>query len=153
VTSLGTVHATRRRLPYFDHRIPERAAEASAFRQQLARAFAATPHLEVSSLHAGPRGPHPRGSFEVLFTREVFTDYVAWLMFVRPEHLTGEHVRGTAIDLRASARPSARTQSAMIEVLPRPVASSMSVGNRPASRAEKSRCCQRHALSWPVSAR
>jgi len=72
---------------YFDHRIPERAAEARAFCQQIARAFSATPHLEVSSFHAGPCGPHPRGSFEVLFTREVLTDYVAWLMFMRPEHL------------------------------------------------------------------
>ncbi len=72
---------------YFDHRIPERAAEASAFRQQIAHAFAATPHLEVSSLHAGPCGPHPRGSFEVLFTRDMFADYVAWLMFTRPEDI------------------------------------------------------------------
>lgn len=72
---------------YFDHRIPERVAEASAFRRQIARAFAATAHLEVSSFQAEPCGPHPRGSFEVLFTREVFADYVAWLMFMRPENL------------------------------------------------------------------
>lgn len=70
---------------YFDHRVPQRVAEASAFRQQIARAFAATAHLDVSSFHAGPCGPHPRGSFEVLFTRDVFADYVAWLMFTRPE--------------------------------------------------------------------
>jgi aromatic ring-cleaving dioxygenase len=72
---------------YFDHRISQRVAEAAAFREQIARAFAETAHLEVSSFHAGPRGPHPRGSFEVLFTREVFVDYVAWLMFTRPEGL------------------------------------------------------------------
>ncbi|MBE2241687.1 MAG: hypothetical protein IAE86_02960 [Burkholderiaceae bacterium] len=28
--------------------------------------------------------PHPRGSFEVLFTREAFADHVSWLMFNRP---------------------------------------------------------------------
>jgi DOPA 4,5-dioxygenase len=72
---------------YFDHRVAERAAEASAFREEIACAFAGTPHVEVSSFQPGPAGPHPRGSFEVLFTRDVFADYVAWLMFMRPEHL------------------------------------------------------------------
>ena len=33
------------------------------------------------------QGPHLRGSFEVLFTREAFTDYVSWLMFSRPPWL------------------------------------------------------------------
>ena len=51
------------------------------------RTFAATAHVEVHSLIPFPAGPHPRGSFEVLFTREVFADYVPWLMFTRPESL------------------------------------------------------------------
>ena len=45
-----------------------------------------------------PAGPHPRGSFEVRFTREVFAEYVPRLMFMRPEPLdvlvhplTGSH--------------------------------------------------------------
>jgi aromatic ring-cleaving dioxygenase len=41
----------------------------------------------VHSLISAPAGPHPRGSFEVLFTREAFADYVSWLMFARPESL------------------------------------------------------------------
>jgi len=69
---------------YFDHAAPERVAEASAFREFIRRTFAANPHLEVRAFHAAPAGPHPRGSFEVLFTREAFADYVPWLIFVRP---------------------------------------------------------------------
>ena len=69
---------------YFDHEVPARIAQARAFRDHIERAFAATPHLEVRSLIPAPAGPHPRGSFEVLFTREVFADYVSWLMFERP---------------------------------------------------------------------
>ena len=51
------------------------------------RTFAGTAHLEVHSFIPAPAGPHPRGSFEVLFTREVFADYLSWLMFARPERL------------------------------------------------------------------
>jgi len=72
---------------YFDHAAPECVAEACAFRDLIQRTFAATAHLEVSAFVPRPAGPHPRGSFEVLFTREVFTDYVSWLMFTRPEKL------------------------------------------------------------------
>jgi aromatic ring-cleaving dioxygenase len=72
---------------YFDHDVPERVAEARAFMDSLRSTFAATPHVVVSSFAARPVGPHPRGSFEVLFTREIFADYVAWLMFMRPASL------------------------------------------------------------------
>jgi len=72
---------------YFDHTSPECVAEARAFRDLIRRTFAATAHVEVSSFIPRPAGPHPRGSFEVLFTREVFADYVSWLMFARPEKL------------------------------------------------------------------
>jgi aromatic ring-cleaving dioxygenase len=72
---------------YFDHATPERVAEARAFMGFIERTFAATDHLQVSSFILAPAGPHPRGSFEVLFTREVFSDYVSWLMFTRPERL------------------------------------------------------------------
>ena len=33
------------------------------------------------------QGPHLRGSFEVLFTRDAFADCVSWLMFSRPPWL------------------------------------------------------------------
>lgn len=69
---------------YFDHREPEKVREARAFRDRIADAFSGTAHVEMSSFHDGPVGPHPCGSFEVLFTREVFADYVPWLMFTRP---------------------------------------------------------------------
>jgi len=72
---------------YFDHTEPERVAEARAFMDLIKLTFAATAHLEVSSFFPAPAGPHPCGSFEVLFTREVFADYVSWLMFARPESL------------------------------------------------------------------
>jgi aromatic ring-cleaving dioxygenase len=72
---------------YFDHAAPERVAEARAFMDLIRRTFAATAHVEVSSFIPFPAGPHPCGSFEVLFTREVFADYVSWLMFARPESL------------------------------------------------------------------
>lgn len=72
---------------YFDHAAPECVAEARAFMDLVHRTFAATAHVEVSSFLPTPVGPHPRGSFEVLFTREVFADYVSWLMFMRPESL------------------------------------------------------------------
>lgn len=72
---------------YFDHAAPECVAEAHAFRDLIQRTFADTAHVEVHSFIPGPVGHHPRGSFEVLFTREVFADYVSWLMFMRPESL------------------------------------------------------------------
>ena len=72
---------------YFDHTAPKRVAEARAFMELIQRRFAATNHVEVHSFISAPAGPHPRGSFEVLFTREAFADYVSWLMFARPESL------------------------------------------------------------------
>jgi aromatic ring-cleaving dioxygenase len=72
---------------YFDHTVPECVAKARAFLDLIGRTFAATSHVEVHSLLPFPVGPHPRGSFEVLFTREAFADYVSWLMFARPEKL------------------------------------------------------------------
>lgn len=72
---------------YFDHTVPKRVAEARAFMDLTHRTFAATAHVEVHSFIPAPVGPHPRGSFEVLFTRRVFADYVSWLMFARPQHL------------------------------------------------------------------
>lgn len=52
------------------------------------RTFAATPHVEVHSFVPVPAGPHPCGSFEVLFTRDVFAEFVSWLMFERPDDLS-----------------------------------------------------------------
>jgi len=72
---------------YFDHAVPEHVAEARAFMDLSRRTFAETAHVEVHSFIPFPAGPHPRGSFEVLFTREAFADYVPWLMFTRPASL------------------------------------------------------------------
>lgn len=72
---------------YFDHTAPERVAEARAFMELIERTFAAINHVELHSFISAPAGPHPRGSFEVLFTREVFAEYVSWLMFARPESM------------------------------------------------------------------
>jgi aromatic ring-cleaving dioxygenase len=72
---------------YFDHTAPECVAAARAFMELIERTFVATAHVQVHSLILSPAGPHPRGSFEVLFTREVLADYVSWLMFERPERL------------------------------------------------------------------
>jgi aromatic ring-cleaving dioxygenase len=72
---------------YFDHASAECVAEARAFMILIQRTFAATDHVKTHSFISAPAGPHPRGSFEVLFTREVFADYVSWLMFTRPERL------------------------------------------------------------------
>jgi aromatic ring-cleaving dioxygenase len=73
---------------YFDHESLEGVAEARAFMALASRTFASTPHVEVHSLVPRPAGPHPRGSFEVLFTREAFADYVSWLMFERPSRIS-----------------------------------------------------------------
>jgi len=72
---------------YFDHAAPECVAEARAFMDLIRQTFVATVHVELHSFIRAPTGPHPRGSFEVLFTSEVFADYVSWLMFARPESL------------------------------------------------------------------
>ena len=72
---------------YFDHTAPECVAQARTFMELIRQTFATTAHLEVSSLLPFPIGPHPRGSFEVLFTRDVFADYVSWLMLARPSNL------------------------------------------------------------------
>jgi len=72
---------------YFDHAAPARVAEARAFMDLIRRTYAATSHVEVHSFMPHPAGPHPRGSFEVLFTRSAFAEFVTWLMFFRPESL------------------------------------------------------------------
>jgi DOPA 4,5-dioxygenase len=73
---------------YFDHEAPEQLAAARAFMDHIRCSFESTPHVEVHSLVPVPAGPHPRASFEVLFTREVFAEYVAWLMFERPPSMS-----------------------------------------------------------------
>ena len=70
---------------YFDHGSPERVDEARAFMERIRETFAGNAHVEVHSFVARPVGPHPLGSFEVLFTRDAFTEYVTWLSFERPE--------------------------------------------------------------------
>jgi len=70
---------------YFDHERAEEVARARAFMDLIRRTFASTAHVEVHGFIPRPAGPHPRGSFEVLFTREALVDYVSWLMFERPE--------------------------------------------------------------------
>lgn len=124
---------------YFDHESPEAVEEARAFMEHARRAFASTPHVEVHSFVARPAGPHPRGSFEVLFTREAFADYVSWLMFERPPRISvlihpltrsqlldhgaralwlGEPLaldRDVLVTADASTRASARTEEEIIE--------------------------------------
>ncbi len=73
---------------YFDHESAEAVAEARAFMELASHTFAATAHVEVHSFAPRRAGPHPRGSFEVLFTREAFADYVSWLMFERPPRIS-----------------------------------------------------------------
>lgn len=73
---------------YFDGGVPEHLAEARAFMELVRSTFASTPHVEVHSFVPVPAGPHPRASFEVLFTRDAFAEYVAWLMFARPPSLS-----------------------------------------------------------------
>jgi DOPA 4,5-dioxygenase len=73
---------------YFDHESPDQVAEARAFMDLVRQTFAATPHVEVHSFLPVPAGPHPRASFEVLFTRDVFAEYVSWLMFERPPNMS-----------------------------------------------------------------
>ncbi len=73
---------------YFDHTTPAAVEEARAFLDRIAQAFAASTHVEVHKIVPFPVGPHPRGSFEVLFTRVVMPDYVSWLMFHRPEGMS-----------------------------------------------------------------
>ena len=51
------------------------------------RTYAETSHVEVHSFIPSPAGPHPRGSFEVLFKRNALAEFVIWLMFFRPESL------------------------------------------------------------------
>ena len=72
---------------YFDHTAQECIAEARAFMALIQKSYATTDHLEVHSFIPAPAGPHPCGSFEILFTREIFTDFISWLMFMRPERL------------------------------------------------------------------
>jgi DOPA 4,5-dioxygenase len=72
---------------YFDDSSPARVEEARAFMTRIQDTFAANPHVEVHSFIPFAIGPHPRGSFEVLFTREAFVEYVTWMMFARPENI------------------------------------------------------------------
>jgi aromatic ring-cleaving dioxygenase len=72
---------------YFDDRAPDRVALARGFMDRVLREFAGTNHVEVHDFLARPAGPHPRGSFEVLFTREVYAEVLLWLTFARPAGL------------------------------------------------------------------
>lgn len=72
---------------YFDETVPERVEEALAFRKRIEETFASNPHVEVHSFVPRPAGPHPHGSFEVLFTREAFAEYISWLAFERPAEM------------------------------------------------------------------
>lgn len=72
---------------YFDQSTPESVEQARAFMELIRRTFLATAHVEVHAFTPFPAGPHPCGSFEVLFTREVYAEYMLWLMFERPETL------------------------------------------------------------------
>jgi len=72
---------------YFDHTAPKYVARARDFMDLIGRTFSTNAHIEVHSMVPYPAGPHPRGSFEVLFTRAAFADYVSWLMFARPDGL------------------------------------------------------------------
>ena len=69
---------------YFDHAVPEHVELALGFRDRILRTFTATPHVGVHGFLPQPAGPHPRGSFEVLFTRKVYTEVLLWLTFARP---------------------------------------------------------------------
>jgi DOPA 4,5-dioxygenase len=71
---------------YFDHE--SHVDEARAFMERIRETHASNPHVEVHTFIPRPAGPHPRGSFEVLFTREAFADVLAWLMFERPPALS-----------------------------------------------------------------
>jgi DOPA 4,5-dioxygenase len=71
----------------FDHASPERVEEARAFRDRMARAFEGIAHVEMHSFMPQPIGPWTRGQFEVLFTRDAFTEVVTWLAFERPTAL------------------------------------------------------------------
>jgi aromatic ring-cleaving dioxygenase len=71
---------------YFDHAVAERRAEARRF-MELIQATFTDGHVEVHAFIPFPAGPHPRGSFEVLFTREAFVEHVTWMMFARPPSL------------------------------------------------------------------
>ncbi len=73
---------------YFDHAAPDvrrarRAHSWSSSGERLRRRRTS----RCTRSFPFPAGPHPRGNFEVLFTREVFADYVSWLMFARPASL------------------------------------------------------------------
>jgi len=71
---------------YFDHSVAERVAESRRFMELIRETFA-DGNVEVHSFIPFPVGPHPRGSFEVLFTRKAFAEYVTWMMFARPPSL------------------------------------------------------------------
>jgi DOPA 4,5-dioxygenase len=73
---------------YFDHESAECVAEARGFMERIRTTFASSPHLEVHSFISKPVGPHPRGSFEVQFTRAVLAEYLSWLLFERPPRLS-----------------------------------------------------------------
>jgi len=73
---------------YFETGDPARVEEARAFMDHVGQEFRDNGHVEVHRFVPLPVGPHPRGSFEVLFTREVFAEYVNWLAFHRPPSIS-----------------------------------------------------------------
>ena len=70
---------------YFD---AAHESEARAFMERIRTELGSNPHIEVHTFVPIAVGPHPRGNFEVLFTREAFAEYVSWLMFERPAALS-----------------------------------------------------------------
>eukprot|EP01125_Pyxidicula_operculata_P016741 TRINITY_DN5790_c0_g1_i1.p1 TRINITY_DN5790_c0_g1~~TRINITY_DN5790_c0_g1_i1.p1 ORF type:complete len:178 (-),score=9.62 TRINITY_DN5790_c0_g1_i1:54-587(-) len=70
---------------YFNHEIPSDVEAVKNFRELIIDTFKDNKHIEVHTFVPFVAGPHPCGSFEVLFTRDSFTTFVIWMQSHRPK--------------------------------------------------------------------
>ncbi|KAK9797388.1 hypothetical protein WJX73_000532 [Symbiochloris irregularis] len=61
---------------------------ASAFKERLQERFPSSEHYFFGRTHRKPVGPHPVGSYELVFTRPDYADVVNFLTFNRPSSLS-----------------------------------------------------------------
>eukprot|EP00884_Botryococcus_braunii_P014039 jgi/Botrbrau1/22636/Bobra.176_1s0061.1 len=73
---------------YFNPDDPNEVELGKKFRRDLQEKFKDNREVEVHDLLEKAAGPHPWGNFEVLFTRNGFTDVITWTMLNRPDSMS-----------------------------------------------------------------
>lgn len=73
---------------YFDDKDDEGKQTAREFFARINATFSAQDGVKVHGTNHDSIGLHPKAEAEVLFCRSIFTDFLLWLSFARPESIS-----------------------------------------------------------------